>query len=278
MKSARSGARKIFGWFALHRDRTAVLAAVAGSVCLMILDRHPAVGSVKQSVQHWFAAVESPFSRLPKMGNVLEENRRLETEIGRLSLEEALYGEAILENARLRRILGFVQRSPDTVIPAEITGRGTVGVPGAVHLNVGSAQGCRKNMAMITEYGVAGKLVSVSRTASVGQLMTDPNFRISARIQRSRVLGIVRWLYGNLCRMDGVPLRSDVRVGDRVMTSGYSTVYPVGLGIGRVVEVDSVGTSLFKTITLKTDVDFQTLENVLILKSSDLFDSGGDAP
>jgi rod shape-determining protein MreC len=278
MKSAQTGVKKPFQWLVRHQDLTIVLTAVAGSICLMVLDRNPVVQSAKQGVQHRIGIIESAFSRIPRLGTVLEENRRLETEMGRLSIEGAFYREAILENHRLRRLLGFMERSPGTTIPAQITGRGSVGVPGAVHLNVGWAQGCRKNMAMITENGVAGKLISVARSASVGQLVTDPNFRISARVERSRVLGIVRWLYGNLCRMDGVPLRSDVRAGDRVVTSGYSTVYPAGLRIGQVVEVDSIRQSLFKTITLRTDIDFQTLENVLVLKPSDPSGPDGDAP
>jgi rod shape-determining protein MreC len=194
------------------------------------------------------------------------ENRKLKKRLGTYRLERDRYNEALGENQRLRLLLGFKQQTGYEAIPAEIIGMGTAGLPGSVHLDVGWKDGCRKNMVIVSHEGVVGRLVSIGRNASVGQLMTDPSFRISGKVQRSRVLGIVRWLYGNICVLEGVPGRGDVQVGDRVVTSGFSRIYPPGLVIGRVFKISPHRNGLFQNILLRTEEDFTSLEEVFVLR------------
>lgn len=249
------------GW-----DRWSVVVAIFVSFLLMAMDGSAPVFFLKRGVGEGVGVFQKSFTWVPRLLTVREQNRRLLDQVGRLSIEENRYREAFFENGRLRQLLGFKERGEINFIPAEVIGTGTMGMSGAVHLNVGWKDGCRKDMAMVTGRGVVGKLVSVGESFSVGQLLTDPGCRISAKIQRSRVLGIVRWLYGNVCLLEGVPLRSDVQVGDLVVTSGYSRVYPPGFPIGRVLETSSEKDGLFLRVLLRTEVDFGVVEEVLLLR------------
>ena len=250
-----------------NKDRCSLGAAVVLSFLFMALDQSSPLVSLKKGTARSVGMFQEWVSWIPRLKHVREENRRLSVELAGLSLERDRCREALIENRRLRRLLEFKEQSAYDFIPAEVIGRGTVGVPGSVHLNMGWDEGCRKDMALVTDRGVVGKLLFVNASMSVGQLLTDPNFRISAKVQESGVMGIVRWLYGNVCSLDGVPLNSDVQVGNRVVTSGYSQIYPEGFFIGRIFDVSSDQEGLFKNVLLRTAVDFETLEELLVLRS-----------
>jgi len=251
-----------------NRDRCSLAAAIALSLLLMAADQSPPILSLKKGMINVLGVFEEGISWVPKSFALREKYRQSMVKASKYSIQHEQYQEVLLENRRLRRLLGFKERNTFDLIPADVIGMGTAGIPGAVHLNVGWEEGCRKNMVLMTDRGVVGKLLSVTQSRSVGQLLSDPNFRISAKVQRSRVLGIVRWLYGNVYLLEGVSQRSDVRLGDLVVTSGYSQIYPSGLAIGRVFEVSPGEKGLFQRVYLRTEVDLGALEELLILKNN----------
>lgn len=249
------------------KDRWLVAAAILFSLLFMALDQSPPLVVAKREVGQVMSILRGGMSWIPGLVRLRTTHRELLVELGRVSLERDRYQETLQENQRLRRLLGFMEQKRFDCIPAEVIGRGTVGIAGTVHLNIGWRKGCHKNMALVTEKGVVGKIVSVNAFSSVGLLLTDPNCRVSGKVQRTRILGIVRWLYGDVCQFEGVPLKSDVRVGDVIVTSGYSEIYPPGLAVGRVIDVSPDEEGLFLKIRLKTAVDLGTLEEVLVLKN-----------
>lgn len=249
------------------RDQWYLAAAVVLSFLFIALDQTAPVLFLKKEIGSLTRTGQIVFSWIPRLLEARRENQRLIMKVGELSLREDQYREALLENRRLRKLLGFKKQGDFDFIPAEVVGIKTIGIPGLVYLNVGWEDGCKKNMVLMTDKGVVGKIVSVSKSTSVGELLTDPNFRISAKVERSRVLGIVRWLYGNVCTLEGVPRGSDVKIGDLIITSGYSQIYPPGLVIGRVFKVSQKNRDLFQNILLRTEVDFGTLEELLVLKN-----------
>jgi rod shape-determining protein MreC len=257
----------LFRFLKRNKDHCVIVIAVLNSFVLMSLDQTPFLLAIKRIFSSSMVSCESVVTWLPRMASLHKENLRLMTELGKLSALENRVREVIPENERLRQLLGFKQHSVHEFTPAEIVGMGTVGITGSIHLNIGSDEGCQKNMPLVTHKGVVGKLIAVGKSTSVGHLLADPNFRISAKVQRSRVLGIVRWLHGNICMLEGVPLRSDIQEGDLVITSGYSRIFPAGLPIGRVFEVSTEKNPLFQTVLIRTEVNFGTLEEVLVLKS-----------
>jgi rod shape-determining protein MreC len=195
-------------------------------------------------------------------------NRILKTRLAQRELDFALCREIRYENERLRTLLDLRTRSDYILLPAEITSRGTRVLPGSVHLNVGSDKGCRRNLALIAQGGAAGRLVAAGRSSSVGQLLNDPASRISGMVQRSRVLGIVQWLYGDVFTLKGVPVNSNVTVGDTVVTSGYSDIYPKGLPIGQITHIEPDESGLFLNIQLRPAIDFSKLETVFVVIDS----------
>jgi rod shape-determining protein MreC len=94
--------------------------------------------------------------------------------------------------------------------------------------------------------------------------MIHKDFRVSARVQRARADGIVYW-DGEIIQMKNVPRTQDVKKGDVVVTSSYSTIYPEGIKIGLVTYVHVEPGALFHTIHIEPSVNFSSLEEVFVV-------------
>lgn len=246
-------------------DRWLLAILLLFALVFMKLDSTSFVQSFKMQIMDRVTPWMGGPGRTLRFFRLGQENRVLKTRLARQDLDLAWCREIQCENDRLRILLDLRARSEYVLLPAEITGRGTRVLPGSVHLNVGSDKGCRRNLALIARGGVAGRLAAAGRASSVGQLLNDPASRISGMVQRSRVLGIVHWLYRDVFTLKGVPVNSDVIAGDTVVTSGYSDIYPKGLPIGTIHHVKPDESGLFLNILLKSTVDFSTLETVFVL-------------
>jgi rod shape-determining protein MreC len=129
------------------------------------------------------------------------------------------------------------------------------------------------NMPVVDAKGVVGRLVSVSANYAKVLLLVDQNSAVDCLIQRSREKGIVKGLSSGLCKLDYVVRAGDVVVGDVVVTSGMDRVFPKGLPVGEVVEVEDTPWEFFKDIKVRPMVDFAKLEEVLVIMKEDpLFD------
>jgi rod shape-determining protein MreC len=121
-------------------------------------------------------------------------------------------------------------------------------------------------MPVVTAEGVVGRLLSVRETTAVVQLLLDQNARVSATIERDpTIVGIVEGDSGEKLRMKKVPLRSDIQIGDTVISSGMGGIFPEGLRIGSVGLIEEEKTGLFKEIVVDPMVRFGRLYEVFVL-------------
>ena len=170
-----------------------------------------------------------------------------------------------LENRRLKALIGFEKNSGFQLKATRIIARQKKGFINDIVLGIGFKDSVSKNMPVVVPSGLVGKLYQVGKSRSNCQIMLDQNFRASAKIQRTRAKGIVDWKGGDLCFLNEVPKRSDVKIGDWLITSGYGEIFPAGLRIGRVVSVIEPARGLFMEIKIKPCVDFDKLEEVFVI-------------
>jgi rod shape-determining protein MreC len=117
-----------------------------------------------------------------------------------------------------------------------------------------------------------GRVIAVGPNASRVQLILDGQAGVGVRIERSRVTGILAGQPGMSTGATGdlvmkyVPSLADVVVGDVVVTSGLDRLYPAGLVVGRVRSVTR-GTGLFKEILVTPSAQFNTVEEVMIVRA-----------
>lgn len=136
-----------------------------------------------------------------------------------------------------------------------------------ITLNKGRMQGVTNNMAVVGPNGVVGIIKSVSADFSTAITLLNTNYRMSGRVLGKGYLGNIVWK-GNDYRyveMQDIPLHVPIELGDTVVSSGFSTLFPEGVIIGQVVNSQPSQNEVFHNITLALATDFKRLTYVSIV-------------
>ena len=183
---------------------------------------------------------------------------------------------ALQENAYLRRQLRYLDgpRFPGDFQPvnAEVIGRPAGAFAQAILVSAGSSNGVQVSDPVVTADGLVGVVTKVTRGIARVQLLTDQEAAVSAVDLRTGAEGIVLHARGTreTLVLDRVRKEDVVRVGDEVVTSGWSTaglssLYPKGISIGKVTSVGQTDTDLFQQVQVDPFVDFGALDAVIVL-------------
>ena len=237
------------------------------SIGLLALNDTPQIRSLRSLTVLSVGLMQDALGFIPNYFDLRRENRTLRELNLTLTDEVSRLREARLENIRLHQMLGLKEKSRYGYIAANVVGKTLQLLRNTVTLDAGEKQGVRVNMPIVSESGLVGKVVATSSEFSVGQILLNRELRVSAKVQRSRVDGIVRWEGGRMLTLQNVVKTQDVQPGDLVMTSEYSTVFPAGIPIGVVNATHYNSGSLFQTVEIAPGVDFTRLEEVFVITS-----------
>lgn len=205
-----------------------------------------------------------------------EENVRLRRELTELKSKMVLFQESYQANQRLRRILEFKERSSLSLAAAEVVGLDPSGWFRTIIVDKGSNQGVGPGMAVVNSEGIVGRTIEVGPNHSRVLLMIDRTSSVDALIQRSRARGVLKGSSSGRCHLEFVIRNADVRTGDLVISSGQAGAFPKGFILGTVTEVQlaSEGQGMFQKIEVSPAVDFDRLEEVLLVLNANPFVSG----
>ncbi len=213
----------------------------------------------------FIGTIQSGVSAVPNVFEIRKENEFLREKNIELSNELSALKETKLENIRLTKILGLKEKTGSGVVIANIVNKSLVQARNTITLNVGESDSVKTDMPVITDDGLVGRIVSTSSNYSIAQIFYNRNLNISVKVQRSRVDGILNYDgEGNLV-IGNVPKSADVKAGDLIITSEYSSFFPAGIPVGIVVEEGNLD-NLFKKVIVKPSVSFTDLEEVFVLK------------
>lgn len=197
--------------------------------------------------------------------NVFEENRRLKKELTAALLERQRYTEIIQENKRLKELLSLNQHEPNYVTTARVIARGYDKLLNTVVLDKGKNSGIRKDMAVITTRGLAGKIYSVKDNFSEVLLLQDPNFSVSVRLQDSRRQGVISGTGYKYCLLKYIPPEESVEKNDVVATSGLDGIFPSGIPVGIVSHINKKRGEFFQHIKVLPFQSDTKIEEVVIV-------------
>lgn len=169
-------------------------------------------------------------------GQLAAENRRLRNALLVSSARVARLQAATADNARLRDLLGAVERGGLDVQLAPILDLDLDPTRQRLVLDAGSRDGVRVGQVVIDAGGVLGQIIAVTPMHSTVLLLTDPDHALPVAVVRNGVR-LVAYGTGSSDRLTlaSIPLSSDVKVGDLVVTSGLGRRFPAGFPIGRIV-------------------------------------------
>ena len=263
------------------RQRTAVLfiAVMLGHIILISAQVNSRSGvpllevvtfGVFSEVQRVAAGVTGGVRRAwtgyANLRGVRAENEQLKRQLGELQVKFQEERAAAERTRQLERLLGFQQQIGIQTIPTMVIGAGASPDSRTVTIDKGTNAGVRANMAVIAPTGVVGRVVTPTAHASKIQLLIDRNAGAGALVERSRAQGVILGAGEELLRMDYVSGVADVKPGDTIVTSGIDGIYPKGFVIGIVENVDR-GNGIYKIIRVRPAVDFNRLEEVLVVTS-----------
>jgi rod shape-determining protein MreC len=154
-------------------------------------------------------------------------------------------------------------------VPAELVRVGTPGGESSFLLDVGREDGVVVGSPVIAAGGLLGVVWEVGATSSQAIDWTHPDFGASAMTADGQAYGIVqsrRGLYREQDRMAlvGAPFHADVEAGTRVVTSGRGGVYPRGILLGTVVEVEDAQPGWRKSYVVRPAVRPEAVTHVLV--------------
>lgn len=210
------------------------------------------------------------WGRYIALQGVEEENQRLKRELDLLKEQNGRLREASVATERFSALLEFKKQVFPASVAAQVIGRDTGNWYKTIILNKGASDGLQSDQGVITPAGVVGRIVKTTASTAVVLLVTDPNNAIAGLIQRTRDEGIVEGTTQGQARLKYIPLLSDVRPGDHVVTSGLVMGFPRGIPIGTIIRIDKEEDALFQSAELSPEVDPNRVEEVLVIRSSSI--------
>lgn len=230
-------------------------------------------GPFQNVISFAIRSVKEIWFRYFSLISVAEKNSRLETDLGR-ALERANRCDEIeLANNRLRALLDFQETMKQKTVAGEIIGKDPSPWFRSIIINKGKRDGLRPSLPVIVPGGVVGIVTDVSDRYAKVLMMIDQNCSVDAVVQRNRARGVVRGEARDICSLEYVLYRHDLRVGDIVVTSGLDGVFPKGLRIGTISEVTKKNSGIFQDVIVTPFVDFETIEEVLVILSPPSYES-----
>jgi len=207
------------------------------------------------------------FSDYVAILGVRDENARLREEIKKYQVANIKYREAQAVNLQLEMLLDLKKNLPPPTLAAVIQGRDPSLWFKTVIINRGTADGVAKGMPVVTVEGIVGQVLDTGTHYAKVLLASDPNCAVEVLLQETRVQGILKGT-GSGFRMHYVLKNNEVKVGDQVVTSGQSDVFPSGLPVGVVSKVSNNERGMFLDIDVEPAVKFSQLEHVIIVMKS----------
>lgn len=231
------------------------------------------LSSAQKAVKTVGSGITNAVTAVSQMNDLRKEYERLTQELQNYEYMKQSNAEIRKENQRLKEQLDFVERFEYNNCVAEIIGRDPNNQYSQLTIGKGSRHGIKKNMPVIAiqngTVGLVGKVVSVGFTTSMVMPIYDYNCNISARIQKTRDIGLVSG-QGNVnqpLNMDYIRKRvlSELQYGDLVVTSGENENYIKDIPIGYISEIKVRDYDSSLNIELTPVLDFGRLETVIVV-------------
>ncbi|MFY9399428.1 MAG: rod shape-determining protein MreC [Desulfomonilia bacterium] len=220
-------------------------------------------GLFEQVVRAPFSFIAGIWNHYVSLVDTSYENERLRKELNELHVRTMRLREVENENERLRRMLDFKRASQGfSLIPACVLSHDITHVFKTVIIDKGSSSGFSVDTPILSPSGVVGRVVSVSPHTAQVLLITDPNSAIPALVESSRVRGIIKGKGESMLTLEYVRSSEEVKEGDAVITSGVLGVFPKGLLIGHVREVQRDDRQIFAHIVVEPCVKMEKIEEV----------------
>ena len=214
------------------------------------------------------SAVESYF-QLSKINTELtQRNLYLEQRLCKLEKEKSdSVADSTMENSLLLKSL-----QPYRLIPAQVVNMKWGRKDNLLTIDKGEADGIKKDMGVVCGTGIVGIVYLTSAHYSIVIPVLNSQSNISCVIQGRGYFGYLHWTGGDISEayVDDVPRHAHFKLHENVVTSGYSSVFPAGIMVGKILHVYNSADQMSYRLRVKLSTDFGRLRDVCVVDNTAL--------
>ena len=250
-----------------RRGSALVALYVALSLLLLMIGERVPQTALRGVGSALFAPFDRVVMSMDRLAAAWLENQELHTRLTALELENAHLRGLEEENRQLRQQLSLPGYRELGLKPVEVLAFTGEPVPAAATLSAGERSGVRAGDVVVTSDGLVGRISEVYGGTSRAALLTDPAVSVACEVESTGVLGILRFSANPrpALALAAVPFADTVRVGQRLLTSGFSRRYPRGIPVGRIRKVGQDAEGLTQTIVVEPAARFTRLRHVFVI-------------
>lgn len=226
--------------------------------------------AVTGKVYEWDSAVESYFSLSSVNSQLTQRNVLLEQQVR--ALNDSIAHLTHSQETAVERLARMNPFQGCKLLPAQVVTNTVNRYNNLITLDKGAADGVKRDMGVVCGMGVVGIVYLVSEHYSIVIPVLNGHSNISCTIQGRGNFGYLRWRGGSsqLAYLEDVPRHAHFKLGDYVVTSGYSSVFPSGVMVGKVLHVFNSADGLSYRVQVKLSTDFARLRDVCLVDDSAL--------
>ncbi len=224
--------------------------------------------AVTGKLYEWNASVETFFSLTKVNQELTQRNVYLEHQVQQLSdsLVHVTKDSSVLQRDQMAMLQSY------KLIPAKVVDNSLDRPDNLITIDKGAADGIHKDMGVVSGTGVVGIVYLVAEHYSIVIPVLNTKSNISCTIQGRGYFGYLRWKGGSseLAYVEEVPRHAHFKLGDYMVTSGYSAVFPPGVRVGKILHVFNSQDGLSYRVQVRLSTDFARLRDVCVIDDTSM--------
>lgn len=224
--------------------------------------------TVAGKIYGWNSAVEQYFSLTDVNKQLTQRNMYLEREVEMLSDK---LNQLTRDTTYAEKLQAGILKDYET-IPAKVVSNSLDKANNFITIDKGSADGVKKDMGVVCGTGVVGIVYLTSEHYSVVIPVLSQQSNISCSIRGRGYFGYLKWNGGSTenAYVDDIPRHAHFKLGDYVVTSGYSSVFPPGIFVGRIKHVYNSENGMSYRLMVTLTTDFSRLRDVCVINDREM--------
>lgn len=156
------------------------------------------------------------------------------------------------------------------LIPAKVVSNSIIRPDNLMTINKGSKDGVKKDMGVVCGTGVVGIVYLVSPQYSVVIPLLNTKSNISCKIENREYFGYLIWQGGatDIAYLDDIPRHARFKLNENIVTSGYSSIFPPGIKVGKILHVYNSADGVSYRLSVKLSTKFSTLRDVSVVDNT----------
>ncbi|WP_279112439.1 rod shape-determining protein MreC [Hoylesella timonensis] len=156
------------------------------------------------------------------------------------------------------------------LIPAKVVSNSIIRPDNLMTINKGSKDGVKKDMGVVCGTGVVGIVYLVSPQYSVVIPLLNTKSNISCKIENREYFGYLIWQGGatDIAYLDDIPRHARFKLNENIVTSGYSSIFPPGIKVGKILHVYNSADGVSYRLSIKLSTNFSTLRDVSVVDNT----------